>query len=310
MIRCLEDRKNHFINGKWVECKIASPKDQFSTKTKIDKALKDKIIKTHEEKYYQPYFFHSPEENIHPFLYNNQVASGINPNKLIIKDENIHKLNDTSSLFSSINKDNGNIEEKIKNLKILNNQPSQVFQNYFNNHLKNPHFYHYPNYNTLNLFDDASNSQESTYQNTVKIVLFKSESDSSTGDKDSDHSSNNEGSGNNSNGEGSGNSNQNSNGNLVSNHSGSNSNSNSGSNSGSNSNFLKINEHSKSSLNSNSNSGNNSSSENSYSNSFVSLDSGYKDASDEDKKSELNTYFGPQIHKPNKIHKSSLFHPY
>ena len=75
----------------------------------------------------------------------------------------------------------------LKNL--ISNQTKEMFQNYFNNTLKNPKEYNYFHYK---LFDVKGGeiSKLSSYQNISKVKLFKSDNETSKSDKDSDSNSN------------------------------------------------------------------------------------------------------------------------
>lgn len=186
--------------------------------------------------------------------------------------------------------------EKNQNLNNLSDKKHKLFQDYFNNCIKNPKFYSYFHYKLFDINGEEASSL-SSYQNTTKVHLFKSETDSSTSDKDSDHSSNNSNSGSNNFNSGSNNSNS---GSLKSG-SGSSPNSNL---CNSNSNSSKATKTSKPSLNTSHLYSSN------LSDSIVTIESNYKDSEEEKQGKETNAYYGPRIHKTTKIPSVNTFQPY
>ena len=75
----------------------------------------------------------------------------------------------------------------LKNL--ISNQTKEMFQNYFNNTLKNPKEYNYFHYKLFDVNGEEI-SKLSSYQNISKVKLFKSDNETSKSDKDSDSNSN------------------------------------------------------------------------------------------------------------------------
>ena len=219
-------------------------------------------------------------------------------NTLFIKTDNSNNnsflnLSNAESEKEEINSNSYNVSSNLNIEKTILNgnndsKKSRLFQDYFNNCIKNPKFYSYFHYKLFDINGEEASSL-SSYQNTTKINLFKNETDTSTNDKDSDHSSNNSNSGSGSNNFNSG----------SSNGSGSNLNSNLCNNS--NSSKTKTSKQSCFSSMSHLCSSN-------LSDSIVAIESSYKGSDEEEK--ETNSYYGPRIHKNTKMLSVNTFHPY
>ena len=187
--------------------------------------------------------------------------------------------NDNSNIIASSKDKNDVINNKDNN----NNSHLKVnFQEYFNNSIQNPNFFSFFHFKLFDINGEEA-STLSSYQNTTKITLFKSETESSSSDKDSDHSSN-----------------QSPNDSRIHNNA-----SNSLATSSPGSNSITINSNnSKPSLNS---SNYNSSK---LSDSIVTIGSDYKDVEEEIKHDVNNAYYGPRIHKTFKNGFVNSFRPY
>lgn len=270
---CLNDTSNHYISGKWVDCKRANPKNKKSdlseinstnhsnnynqTSYQFNKETNNKIIKDQEEEKIDT---QSEQRDINLMVYQEVTESKQHKleNDLKNKPERSNTLfiskpqNGFIKKVNQPNDDENNTDKtQIDNNKIssqeLNKNNNSLFKNYFNNVLKDPR-----NFDTVHytLYDENGEDagKLAHYQNSQKMTLFKNETEGSTSDKDSDHSLNDGGgSGSNSGsheGEGSNNSNSNSNSgsggseklglNQMNGNSGSNSGSISNSNNGSN----------------------------------------------------------------------------
>ena len=231
-------------------------------------------------------------------------------NTLFIKTDNSNNnsflnLSNAESEKEEINSNTYNISSNLNLDKMVlngtnDNKKSRLFQDYFNNCIKNPKFYSYFHYKLFDINGEEA-SALSSYQNTTKIHLFKNETDTSTSDKDSDHSSNNSNSGSGSNGSNNFNSGSNNSNSGSSNGSGSNSNSNLCNNSNSNSSKTKTSKQSCFSTMSHLCSSN-------LSDSIVAIESSYKDSDEEEK--DTNAYYGPRIHRDTKMLSVNTFHPY
>ena len=88
--------------------------------------------------------------------------------------------------YQNIPIENGN-DWSLKSL--ISNQTKEMFQNYFNNTLKNPKEYNYFHYKLFDVNGEEI-SKLSSYQNISKVKLFKSDNETSKSDKDSDSNSN------------------------------------------------------------------------------------------------------------------------
>ena len=322
---CLGDSVNHFILGKWVECKKANPKTKNSKSIMNSNDNKYKPKQYPQYKYnfrhlgcgYQPYKepdyvkAESHQDPISLFVYQenkeeeDNLKNGLKEkeindinNTLFIKTDNSNNnsflnLSNAESEKEEINSNSYNVSSNLTLEKALlngnnDNKKSKIFQDYFNNCIKNPKFYSYFHYKLFDINGEEASSL-SSYQNTTKIPLFKNETDTSTSDKDSEHSSNNSNSGSGSNNFNSG----------SSNGSGSNLNSNLCNNS--NSSKTKISKQSCFSSMSHLCSSN-------LSDSIVAIESSYKDSDEEEK--DTNAYYGPRIHKNTKMLSINTFHPY
>ena len=322
---CLGDSVNHFILGKWVECKKANPKTKNSKSIMNSNDNKYKPKQYPQYKYnfrhlgcgYQPYKEpdyvkgESQQDPISLFVYQenkeeeDNLKNGLKEkeindinNTLFIKTDNSNNnsflnLSNAESEKEEINSNSYNVSSNLTLEKALlngnnDNKKSKIFQDYFNNCIKNPKFYSYFHYKLFDINGEEASSL-SSYQNTTKIPLFKNETDTSTSDKDSEHSSNNSNSGSGSNNFNSG----------SSNGSGSNLNSNLCNNS--NSSKTKISKQSCFSSMSHLCSSN-------LSDSIVAIESSYKDSDEEEK--DTNAYYGPRIHKNTKMLSINTFHPY
>lgn len=341
---CLNDSVNHFILGKWVECKKANPKNVSSNCTMNNKPCdynyyinKSKQQPHYKYKYnfrhlgsgYEPYqepdyvkaepqqdpislFVYQENQEEEDNLKNGLKEKEINDinNTLFIKTDNSNNnsflnLSNAESEKEEINSNSYNVSSNLNMEKTLlngnnENKKSRLFQDYFNNYIKNPKFYSYFHYKLFDINGEEASSL-SSYQNTTKIHLFKAETDTSTSDKDSDHSSNNSNSGSGSNGSNNFNSGSNNSNSGSSNGSGSNSNSNLCNNSNSNSSKTKTSKQSCFSSLSHLCSSN-------LSDSIVAIESSYKDSDEEEK--DTNAYYGPRIHKKTKMLSINTFHPY
>ena len=318
---CLGDSVNHFILGKWVECKKANPKNGYSNCNSKDNNYKPKEYPHYKynfrhlgcgyEPYKEPDYVKAEQDPISLFVYQenkeeeDNLKNGLKEkeindinNTLFIKTDNSNNnsflnLSNAESEKEEINSNSYNVSSNLNIEKTILNgnndsKKSRLFQDYFNNCIKNPKFYSYFHYKLFDINGEEASSL-SSYQNTTKINLFKNETDTSTNDKDSDHSSNNSNSGSGSNNFNSG----------SSNGSGSNLNSNLCNNS--NSSKTKTSKQSCFSSMSHLCSSN-------LSDSIVSIESSYK-VSDEEEKG-TNSYYGPRIHKNTKMLSVNTFHPY
>ena len=322
---CLGDSVNHFILGKWVECKKANPKTENSKCIMNSNDNKYKPKQYPQYKYnfrhlgcgYEPYKepdyvkAESQQDPISLFVYQenkeeeDNLKNGLKEkeindinNTLFIKTDNSNNnsflnLSNAESEKEEINSNSYNVSSNLTLEKALlngnnENKKSRIFQDYFNNCIKNPKFYSYFHYKLFDINGEEASSL-SSYQNTTKIPLFKNETDTSTSDKDSEHSSNNSNSGSGSNNFNSG----------SSNGSGSNLNSNLCNNS--NSSKTKTSKQSCFSSMSHLCSSN-------LSDSIVAIESSYKDSDEEEK--DTNAYYGPRIHKNTKMLSINTFHPY
>lgn len=368
---CLNDSVNHFILGKWVECKRASPKERKNNinnnnhnvnnscngyhinnnnQLYFNKFPKQKPLhckykynyrhleeENQNDNFYEHYYAkNDPQEAINLFIYQEE-----NPNKQEednlkngLKEKEINDINNTlfiktdnSNNNSFLNLSNADSEkeeiintslnnhthsisnhnflshnhcnssnEKGQNLNVLSDKIHKLFQDYFNNCIKNPKFYSYFHYKLFDINGEEASSL-SSYQNTTKVHLFKSETDNSTSDKASDHSSNNSNSGSNNFNSGSNNSNSSS----LKSGSGSSPNSNL---CNSNSNSSQATKTSKPSFNSSHLYSSN------LSDSIVTIESNYRDSEEEKQNKETNAYYGPRIHKTTKIPSVNTFQPY
>ena len=88
--------------------------------------------------------------------------------------------------YHNVSNENEN-DWSLQNL--ISNQTKEMFQNYFNNTLKNPKEYNYFHYKLFDVNGEEI-SKLSSYQNISKVKLFKSDNETSKSDKDSDSNSN------------------------------------------------------------------------------------------------------------------------
>ena len=132
--------------------------------------------KTNNDKFYE-------EKYEVPYLNSNNFHH----KKLDIKNEK--KSFSYSILPNNIEKKNINEIDNWDFSKNISNTTKEMFQNYFNNTLKNPKEYNYFHYKLFDVNGEEI-SKLSSYQNISKVKLFKSDNETSKSDKDSDSNSN------------------------------------------------------------------------------------------------------------------------
>ena len=245
---CLKDSNNHFIMGKWVECKRVFNKGNYKKnffaksyypiyKNDFNKYKQKKKLVNHMRSLISPNVIQSfnldesnyKKDNLFFYkkddIYNYQNIFSEQENKNFMNDINNNTFQNLKNNFSqnkfnikhkslkedyflkellikkkiefsnniSYNKD----EIKINNENINNidnnstlKQSKNIFQNYFNNTLKNPKEYNNFHYRLFDIHGEEI-SNLSSYQNISKINLFTKENKKiNKSEKDSDSNSN------------------------------------------------------------------------------------------------------------------------
>lgn len=252
----LKDKGNHFILGKWVECKRASPKEisnsnvnnnvnmnyysynynhnldcasnnyssmndnsYFNRGKNINK-YKYSLIVNEKNKYKEPVYLKNDDEMpMNLFIYrHSEKSNNSNNSKNSQQNEEDNYENNLSNEINNNDSFNNNdddlsddyiepnesppLTQKEENDEINNAnhttimenlliaESKKMYNNYFNEHIKEPKMYNYFHYKLFDINGEEI-TKMSQYQNTTKTNLFQSET-ASTSDKDSSDNNSNE----------------------------------------------------------------------------------------------------------------------
>ena len=188
MINC---RHSHYLLGKWIECKRATPKEFTQSKRVFHEEKEtvkqnnnqclfapiiqiNNLIQTNNNNtnFYFPYMNH--QENYPSYFYNN-----VNNKEEVKGSSNTINVNrNQSSLITSSQSESDTKDElNLSNDSIYQKKPesSNTFSNYFNEHMKNPLCNKYFHYKLFDTSGEEVNGLTNSYKTQSKMKLFDEE---------------------------------------------------------------------------------------------------------------------------------------